>query len=365
VTNPSTATAEGRAIRGGTKLGSGGGNVRPLAASALEVKSVEWLWPGRIPLGLVTYLAGNPGLGKSLLSLRLVGQLTRGQLAGSPANALILSAEDAREQVVLPRLAAAGADLDRVFFPPLDEDGLERDHRLPDDIPWLRSYVEQVHARLVVIDPLVAHLAERTNSWQDQSVRTALAPLHRLAVETNSSILLIGHLNKGEGSDPLRRMGGSIGIPAAARSVLLLARDPDDPAGENGDRRVLAHVKSNVGPHSASVAYQVEPVTLASGVETARLVDQGRSLLTGTQLLADQTPGLKKQELAVSLLQTAVANGPSPVTELQRQAEDAGISASTLARAKHELGLESIKLGLTEGWAWTTPKQPSDGECRS
>ena len=36
---------------------------------------VEWLWTGKIPRGAITVLAGNPGEGKSLLSLKLAARL--------------------------------------------------------------------------------------------------------------------------------------------------------------------------------------------------------------------------------------------------------------------------------------------------
>jgi hypothetical protein len=80
-----------------------------------------------------------------------------------------------------------------------------------------------VRARQMV-DPLMAHLPVQVNSWKDQMVRQALAPLHGLAEETGAAVLVVAHLNKGQGTDPLHRLGGSIGIPAAARSVLLLGR---------------------------------------------------------------------------------------------------------------------------------------------
>ena len=79
----------------------------PIRASQLEVRPVEWLWPGRVPLGGVTVLAGEPGLGKSLLSVWLTARLSRGDL-GKPGTSLLLTAEDSRERTVLPRLVAAG-----------------------------------------------------------------------------------------------------------------------------------------------------------------------------------------------------------------------------------------------------------------
>ena len=41
---------------------------------------VEWLWPLRVPLGAGTLIAGQPGLGKSQVSLALAARLTRGEL---------------------------------------------------------------------------------------------------------------------------------------------------------------------------------------------------------------------------------------------------------------------------------------------
>jgi len=329
----------------------------PIRASEIEPRPVSWLWPGRIPLGLLSYLAGEPGLGKSLLAVRLAAMLSRGELIGAEANSLILSAEDSREHVLLPRLRAAGADLNRVYFPPLGEDGFEQLIRLPDDLERLGELVSKVAAKLVVVDPLVAHLPERVNSWQDQSVRTALAPLHRLAEETGAGFLLIGHLNKGEGNKPLERIGGSIGIPAAAGSVLLLARDPDDPEGEAGLRRVLAHVKSNVGLLSTSLAFALEPLMLEGGcrIETVRMIEQGHSRFRGSDLLGDRGKGPSKLEQAKSLLESELADGPRPIAELQAKASELEISSTTLDRGKVEIGIKSVKLGLSEGWGWTLP----------
>ncbi len=40
--------------------------------------SIGWLWPGRIPLGRVTLLVSDPGLGKSLLTLDIAARVSRG-----------------------------------------------------------------------------------------------------------------------------------------------------------------------------------------------------------------------------------------------------------------------------------------------
>ena len=68
-------------------------------------------------MGSITVLAGDPGLGKSLLSLDLAALLSRGELGPrSAGDVLLLTAEDSRTHTVRPRLEAAGADLARVHF---------------------------------------------------------------------------------------------------------------------------------------------------------------------------------------------------------------------------------------------------------
>jgi RecA-family ATPase len=175
----------------------------------VEGRALCWLWPGRIPLGTLTLLDGDPGLGKSLLALDLVARVTRGAAmpdgdAGGPegavdgagggaegaveGGAVLLSAEDDLAATVRPRLRAAGADLQRVLavqtvltYDTATGQEVERGFALPGDSPLLEAAIGEVEAKLVVIDPLMAYLDGRVNSWRDQDVRAALAPLARLA----------------------------------------------------------------------------------------------------------------------------------------------------------------------------------------
>jgi AAA domain len=328
------------------------GVAEPIRASQLHARPVEWLWPGRIPQGGLTVLAGEPGLGKSLLSIWLASRLSRGELGGSAAASLFLTAEDSREHTVLPRLVAAGATCERIVFPPPEKDGLERSISLPDDIGYLRQLMAKASVRLVVFDPLVAYLPAKVNSWQDQSLRGALAPLAALAREQAAAVLLVAHLNKGQNADPLRRLGGSIGLAAAARSVLLLARDPDDPEGATGPMRVLAQAKSNLGLLEPSLAYRIKPASLANGVTTASLEPAGASRFSAAEVLAlNETEARSKLSEAEALLRAELENGPRPVTELRQAALELGISITTLDRAKKKLGARSVKLDL-DRWGW-------------
>src|SRR5215467_12788375 len=89
--------------------------------SQLASRTLTWLWPGRLALGKLAILDGDPSLGKSLLALDLCARLSTGRpmpdgsAAPGPACAVVFNAEDDSEDTVAPRLRALGADLDRVL----------------------------------------------------------------------------------------------------------------------------------------------------------------------------------------------------------------------------------------------------------
>jgi hypothetical protein len=356
--------ARSAAKRNGRPGEQGEAQAVPIATYGRE--SVEWLIAGRVPLRAVTLLAGDPGIGKSLLTCAWAGELSR---AGGCV--LLATAEDSIAATVRPRLEAVEADLNRIHVVRLMREGVEEGLALPDDVGELDRLVGETQAQLVVIDPLMAHLPDNVNSWRDQSVRRALAPLHYLAEEHGCAVIVVAHLNKASGTEALYRVGGSIGIGGAARSALLFARDPNDPDGDQGRQRVLAHFKCNVAPIAPSVAYRVEPTVLPGDdqVSTARLVAHGETDTTGAQLLVrrdeEEAPQLTE---ALEFLEATLAEGPVKTQEVLREAEEAGIAEKTLRRAKGKLGVKAVQLAgkAHGGWAWELPQSrghltPSDG----
>jgi RecA-family ATPase len=193
---------------------------------------VNWLWPGRIPYGKLTVLDGDPGQGKSTVTTDLAARVSTGSPLPTGERprrgaVLLLSAEDGAADTLRPRLEAAGADLTRVHL--LDHvatgDG-PRPPELPTDLPAIREVIKRERIALVVVDPLMAFLAETVNTRIDHAVRRALHPLKELAEHTGAGVLVVRHLNKsGEGS-ALYRGGGSIGIIGAARSGMMVGTDP-------------------------------------------------------------------------------------------------------------------------------------------
>jgi hypothetical protein len=338
-------------------------------------EAVRWLWRQRVPRGKLTILDGDPGLGKSLITIDIAARVTRHaampdgtlpELEG-PGGVVLLSAEDGLADTIRPRLEAAGADISRVVALAFVQDtqpGSEADparvRRLPTlaDLEALREAITAVDAKVVIIDPLMAYLPGTTNAHRDQDVRQILAQLAALAEETGVALIVVRHLNKAAGGNPLYRGGGSIGIIGAARSGLLVAKDPDD---ETEARRVLVPTKSNLSAPAPALAYHLEP---GEG-EVVRVVWDGPSEHTAAALLEASGPASERSALeeAAAVLDLVLADGPRPVKEVEAEAKAAGIKERTLDRAKKQLGVKAHKDGFSGGWYWSRPaKGAKDAE---
>lgn len=323
----------------------------------VKPEPVTWLWPGRIPMGKVTLLDGDPGLGKSTLAFDIAARASTGSAMpdGSqtqPGGAVILTLEDGLADTVVPRLKVAGADLNKIVALQgvKSADGRVRIPTV-EDIAALTSACQQIAAKIVIIDPLMAYLPTQRNSWRDQDVRQALAPLAKMAEEIGVAVLVIRHLNKSGGSQSIYRGGGSIGIIGAARSALLVAKDPEDEA-----RRVLAGIKSNLAPIPKSLAFRVETVD-----GTACIVWEGTSSHTADALLAAPVSQEERSVLedAADFLRSILEKGPVEVKQIQRAARQAGIADATLRRAKSFAGVTSKRDKFGEGgkWFWSLDAQ--------
>src|SRR5215218_2435961 len=88
--------------------------------SEVEPERVEWLWPGRIPKGKLSLVEGDPGTGKSALTIDLAARISVGRELpdGAPcevSGVVLMSAEDGPADTIRPRLDAAAADASKVL----------------------------------------------------------------------------------------------------------------------------------------------------------------------------------------------------------------------------------------------------------
>lgn len=323
--------------------------------SDYEPERVRFLWAGRIPYGKITIIDGDPGDGKSVLTVYIAACVTRGRNFPDDApceagGVVMISGEDGLADTIRPRIDAAGGDPAKVlplaFLP--DEQGGERPFSILDDLPILERAIKRVGASLVVIDPLMAFLPEKVSAHKDQDIRRALSPLAALAERTGTAVVVVRHLNKAVGSNPLYRGGGSIGIVGAARSALLVARDPEDE-----DVRVFAPLKQNLSTPASSLKYSIE--TAPNGA--ARVEWKGTTPFGAKDLLKPQV-GDEEERSALAearqFLQDELSDGPMYSVQVLKNGRQAGISEPTLRRAKNALKVRSEKEG-DGSWSWRLP----------
>jgi hypothetical protein len=327
-----------------------GAQVELIAAEHIRSERIRWLWTGRIPLRGLAILAGEKGLGKSLLSnaclpaAATVGKLS-GELQGTPSDVLICTAEDDWRSVVKPRLVGAGADLARVHRVSVSDDDGETLLTLPDHVVLLEAKIVELRdsgrtVGMLVVDPIGAFLSSATDSHRDASVRRALAPLAQMAERLDLAVLVVAHLTKDESANLLNRVNGAGAFVNAARSVMALARDPDDPDGEDGAERVLVHLRGNWGRPVPSLSARVEETEIM--LEDGTLTTIGCLRITGESGVSVEDLQGRRGDASRNEIEEAIgaalADGPRPSREVKAEVKrEMGCSEATVKRAAKRL----------------------------
>jgi hypothetical protein len=311
------------------------------AASDITPRLVDWLWPGRLALGHLAILEGDPGLGKSFLALDLCARLSTGRPwpDGSPAPAaaasVYLNGEDCEEATVGPRLRALGADLARVFLLERDAGEPASALSLPAHTDALEQVVARTEARLLVIDPVTHFLSSGADLSNPVALRRAVGSLAALARRRGCVVVLVRHLAKTEGRRALHRGLGSIGLLAACRSAWLVAREAEGPG-----RCVLAQVKNNLAPRQPSLAFEVtQPEGGSPALSWLGPVDAGADDLVGAPRRRGPEP--VKRRGAIAFLTEVLAAGPLKVRDIWDRVLKEGLSPRTVRDARDDLGIQS------------------------
>ena len=81
--------------------------IKSVRADRIVREPVEFLWEERIPRGMISLIAGMPGVGKSLFGYFLAAQ------ASQTGGVIYSTWEESLRKTARARLEAAGARLDR------------------------------------------------------------------------------------------------------------------------------------------------------------------------------------------------------------------------------------------------------------
>jgi len=308
--------------------------LRSARASTFEISAIQWVWPNRFALGKLGILAGLPDEGKGQVLCDMAARITRGldwpcsEGTAPEGNVVLLTAEDDPNDTVVPRLLAAGADLQRIEIVQMVHDsGKDRMFSLVSDLDLLRQTVLRIgNVKMIQIDPITAYLGlKQMDSFRTTDVRAVLGPVTELASELMVSIVGIMHFNKKTDiTNVLLRISDSLAFGATARHVFAVIDDLEN------KRKLLVKGKNNLAPRDIK--------TLAYGFGTREVGKDKKSEsaiwaphiiwhpqhidVTATEAMqaAGSQAGYAKQE-ARELLLDRLAAGPVKADDLLEEAE--------------------------------------------
>lgn len=344
-------------------------------ASAIKIRPVLWAWHERIPMGSLVLLAGREGIGKSTLAYTLAAAVTRGLLPGrfygKPKAVIVAATEDSWEHTIVPRLMAAGADLEQVFRVDMaSAPGLDEVLNLPRDMAALEAVISDADAGLLLLDPLMSRLGN-LDTHKDAEVRKALEPLTAMANRTHTAMLGLIHVNKGNSTDPLSTIMGSRAFVAVARAVLFAVADPEDEG-----LILLGQSKNNLGRKDLpTLAFRIVGCKVADTDEgpvwTGRLDWQQDSTRSVQDVLSEGPQDAESRtatgDAAAWLTDYLTGQGgTAPYADLMPAARTAGHSDSAVKRARARTRVVSTSEGFPRRSFWSLPgTQPATSQVTS
>ncbi len=322
-------------------------------ASSIVMRPVHFLWAGRVVDHELNVAFGPGKRGKGQFAAALAAHVTGGpRLPGAgrefePGRVVWMGAEGAIDRVVVPRLMAAGADLSRVSFIRARKRKGEKEFECLTQIGRDGEELERITkgVALFILDPFMAFVDSDVDTNQDSKIRQMTSRLSAIAQRNGVCVLAIAHARKGEGPAN-QKLGGSVGLYNAARSVLVLERLPKDP-----EVRVLAVADGNNSRPARALTYtfedaEVKEPTTGEMIRTSRIVWGDECDLSADEILAGpvaERGGAGRPpealETAREWLSLRLAMGPAPESEISREAANRRISDSTLRRAKKVLDI--------------------------
>ena len=308
--------------------------------SEVQSTDVRWLWYPFIAIGKITLLQGDPGDGKSTLMMNLIAELSTGGKPpdgckiGVPQKVIYQCSEDGVSDTIKPRLERYGADCRKIAF--INE---EVYNGLTLDDERIRQAIIEFRPRLVVIDPIQAYLGSDSDLQIAGRARKLMRRLGMWAAGYDCAIVLIGHLNKKEGSKGLYRSLGNIDVVAAARSVLQVERDTENP-----DIRIVHQIKNSLAPTAEDIRFSIS-------------ADKGfRCLECRPQLFEKQQPDAEpkfdtEQQKAAYWIKHFLEKGDMSANEIYCRLDNEGVSKRVARMVKTEMGIHCYQ--KKRRWYWS------------
>ncbi|MGI9061121.1 MAG: AAA family ATPase [Ktedonobacteraceae bacterium] len=299
-------------------------------------------------MGHLTYLDGDPGVGKSLLALHLAACVSSGSAMpdgtpGKQGGVILIAPYDHASTTIKPRFEAASGDSSRVLLlntvqhlDPHTEQSTARPFSLSTDFHHLETAIQRVNALLVLIDLPISIPSQETPS--------VLFSLALLAQRTGCAIVFIRPSHSRNPDTLLPRAASSRLLVAIARSVLLLIPD-----STNEHHLLLLSTKHNLSQCPTTLTCRVT----SSEQDIPTIHWLGASHTSVSTLHAQQLPLSRERQHILQVLQASpIPLGPQEIAV--RTGQDYTTLRQTLHRMHAAQELISPARGL-----YTTPTHPT------
>ena len=321
------------------------------SAATIAPRAIDWLWPGWLSVGKLHLLAGAPGTAKTTIAMTWAAAISSGGIFpdGSRApqgNVLIWSSEDDPRDTLIPRLIAAGADLNHVYIVESVNHARtgKRTFDPAKDFPLLKAAVNQIGAVVFMVIDSVAD-AVAGDAGKNNQVRRALSPVKDFAEEIGIAVLGITHFNKGTSGRAISRIIDSVAFVGLPRIVMVAFKKKN-----NGS--LIMRAKSNIGPDNGGYEFYtfVEPLIGYDGIIANRVGWKGYIEGSADEHLQEAESAFvepeSERERAEQFLLEELDDGMRKESAvISEKAKSLGISSNALFRAREALGIKSRKIG--------------------
>lgn len=356
------------------------------SAASVVIEPMTWLWSERIPEGFITWIVGQPGNAKSLMTIEIAACASTGKdwPDGSKntlgaMKVLMFCGEDDLSRTVIPRLMAAGANLDNIDF--LDSKsfrGTVGDTKIPgrsidldQDMEALYNAIKAApEYKLLICDPITGIFGKKKLT-KDEEVNPILEQLVDLCKEMKLTFIGVCHTPKRQTNSALEKIPGGSGVAGKCRAAFMLSRDPDS---EDKHEHLMTIIKGNLTGELGGMKYKTVPCTVVDDKGTKYPIvkiewsDERTDLMADDVLTKQNNKGAKKDRQAgkcEAFLKTFLAKGPVRSPEVYDAAKLQGFSDFTVRGALKDIGgghVDRRTIDRSGYWMSLTPHAPFIGD---